>query len=186
MIPDGRDNLAGPIFSRAFTLLELMVVVVLLGLAAAIVTVRLDGMSNSSRLNGAALRIEQSLRLTCMRAQSGHEPAWMAFAVGSDRYRLGGAADQSAPQSRQGVWHAVGGVVIAAGQLGDQRAAPIRTGEFVVQVTPSGATLPWALELSAGPSRCVAWTDGFSGRVQHQDGSLDQFRWDERARGSAP
>src|SRR5882762_6978878 len=59
----------------AFTLVELMVVVILLGILATIVTVRLLGASDAARLSAARSEIETRLRMARQFTRSQHRAA---------------------------------------------------------------------------------------------------------------
>jgi len=160
---------------KAFTLLELMVVVVLVGLAATIVAVQLRGASDQARLRAAALTIGQNLRLARYRAMTRHAPTWLAFRIGSDRMRLVFASND---EHASGAWHSLDGVTIARATLRGGRPRTGAEDAFAVRLTPSGASLPWALELRLGSHARVVWSDGVSGRLEVvEDTSLAEFTW---------
>lgn len=159
---------------RAFTLLELMVVVVLLGLAATIVTFGLAGTTEPARLRAATLELEQTLRLARYRAQTRHQVTGIVFQPGSARYRL---QEVRAADADDAPWRALDAVTIVAG-LHPGGAVTRAGAEFAVRLTPAGVGLPWALELQAGRLRRVIWSRGIGGELAVQDGiGLAEFRW---------
>ncbi len=159
----------------AFTLVELLIVIVLVGLAASIVTVQMHGSTDRARLRAATLRIEQSLRLVRHRAMTHHEPVWLVFQLGRSRCRLAFAEQ---PQGEPSVWHTLDGVIIKRAAVRRQGASSSKQEEFTIRITPTGASLPWALELWASSARRVVWTDGISGRLGFVDDiGLPELRW---------
>jgi len=175
--PAGRSSAA----PRAFTLLELLVVVALLGLAAAALTVQLSGLTERARLRAAALDIEQTLRLARHQAAKTRQPVWLQFTRGTGRYRLVWAG---AMAPTPGGWRVLEHVTLAGAEVpGTSPAAaglrPVQRDEtFTLRLSPSGTTLPFALELHAGQLRRVVWTDGISGHLAYRDGvGLRQFDW---------
>jgi prepilin-type N-terminal cleavage/methylation domain-containing protein len=166
---------------RALTLIELMVVLVLLGLAATVVTVELQGTTQGGRLRSATVQIEQVLRLARHLTARSHRPTWLEFERGSGRYRvLFGSRTGSQP----GNWHLLQGVVIVGGGFPKAPGAESAAGQpghddaFTIRIGSGGSTLPFALELQAGAARRLLWTDGVTGRVRFRDGvRLGDFNW---------
>jgi type II secretion system protein H len=167
---------------RAFTLIELLVVVTLLGLAAALVTLRLGGSTDQAQLRAATVEIEQALRLARHRARTRHQPVWLLFRPGTGHYRIVLRPTQDVAHAR---WRTLDGVTITriaacdlVDRVGSTGNAPLsRDGVFALRVTPTGAMLPWALEIRAAAARRVLWTDGVTGRMSHEDGvGLEAYR----------
>lgn len=172
----------------AFTLVELLVVVVLVGLLATTVTVRLQGATDDARLRAAAVQIEQTLRAARHRARTFRETTWLLFQSGSPRYRLIYGAHRDV---QEGGWQSLDGVTIArvaalssTPSTDDSNSSIANKDAFALRITPTGATLPWALEIHAGTSRCVLWTDGVSGRLRRRDDvELDALPWQSEESG---
>jgi type II secretion system protein H len=161
----------------AFTLVELLVVVVLVGIAASVVTLQLHGSTDRARLRAATIQLEQALRLARHRAMTRHETVWLVFEVGGGRYRLVFARQE---QDTTGVWHTLDSVSIKRAAVRGEAAPSTRQDEFAIRVTPTGASLPWALELWTRSARRVVWTDGISGRLGFVDEiGLHELRWGE-------
>lgn len=157
----------------AFTLVELLVVVTLVGLAAAGVTLSLRGTTEPACLRAATLQIEQTWRLARHRAATRHVPVWVQFQSGGGRYRLVWSEETTGVGP---AWKTLDGVTIVRGTVLSSATPREREGLLTLRITPSGASLPWALELSAGQARRVLWTDGATGRVAHHDDwTLDEF-----------
>jgi len=166
----------------AFTLLELLVVLALIGLAASVVSVHLHGATDAARLRAATLQIEQTLHLARQRALMRHETVSLVFEIGGARCRLV-FGDQA--ENRDGAWHTAEGVTVRSAAFRGQGAVSAEGEEFAVRLTPTGASLPWAVELWTHKMRRIAWTDGISGRLGCVDGiGLHEFRWNETDTGS--
>jgi Tfp pilus assembly protein FimT len=165
------------------TLVELLVVVALLGLAAAGVTMSQRGATDAARLRAATLEIEQTLRLARHLATTQRRPVWVCLRGGSPAQRAPGAA--AAPPAGT-LAKTLDGVTLAGATV--RGAEHTESGNtLTIRVTPSGATLPWALELHAERAKRVVWTDGVTARVRWQDDlTLDRFHWPTGAAESAP
>lgn len=164
--------------------MELLVVAVLVALSATIVTVHLGGATRSARLRSATVEIEQALRLARHRARTRHEPVWLEFQVGSGRYRLVFAEHRGTADS---VWRALAGVTVERASTGTAQQLTLPGERLAIRLTPTGATLPWALELRVRSARRVVWTDGVTGRLAHQDDvSLADFQWSPAAMSTWP
>ena len=145
---------------EALTLIELLVALVLIGMAATIVTINLQGSTDKARLRAATLEIEQTLRLARHTAQRHHQPVWLIFEPERSRYRLEFLEPTNAESS---AWRALDGLRIQrVAYAATEPALAGSTNPFVVRITPSGVTLPWALELWGRDSRRVVWSDGVS------------------------
>ena len=156
---------------HAFTLTELVVVVTLLGIVAVTVSVRLAPATDRARLRGATLTIEQTLKLARHRAMTKHQPVWIEFRPdGTYRTRFAPHAGQpNAP------WRSLANVRIQATNPRRRHAGQPTT----IRLTPSGASLRWALELRSGLATRVVWSEGVHGRVKYRDDiGLDAFTWD--------
>ena len=163
----------------AFTLVELLVVVALLGLMATAILLRVDGVTDEARLNAATRMIQQTLRLARSQAMTRRRPAWIIFELDGSRYGLahsdGEAAKSTKCQHTEGVKFKRGAY--------RQDSGPIDSSpKFKVRVMPTGASIPWAIELERGQQRRVLWTNGLTARLVSLDGmGLDAFRWSENA-----
>lgn len=74
--------------TAAFTLVELLVVVTLMGIALGLTVFRLDSPSENGRLQSATRQAESVLRLAMTQARTTGEPRLVLFDAGSDRIRL--------------------------------------------------------------------------------------------------
>jgi len=153
--------------------MELLIVVVLLGLAATTVAVELDSTTDTARLRAATTELEQTLRLARHQAGKTHRPSWLQLELGTGHYRLVLAAQK---QTHDFPWHTLEGVTVARAAIGRRSAeAPTPTPTnretiFTIRVSPTGATLPWAVGLHAGGAKRVVWSDGITGRLAYRDG----------------
>lgn len=166
--------------ARAFTLLELLAVVVLLGLAAGGVALHLHGVTAEARLRAATVELEQALRRARHQALTRHRPVWVELQPGTGVYRTTtGAAD--------GPWQTLQGVIIERAAFQAQGfPVPPRDDAFAVRITPAGASLPWGVALRAGSAHRVLWTDGLTARWQvGADGEWDDMLGRTEARGRA-
>lgn len=152
-----------------FTLIELMVVVVILGIAAATVSLKLTGSTQRARLRSAAVKIEQVLRQARHQAVMRHEPVWIVV----EPTRI---AMQEPQRDHHGAWHGLDARVARAMHR-DAAAVDPAVRRFTLHLTPSGATLPWAMELNLGELRQSIWSDGVTGSVQRAEGGLNQIHW---------
>jgi prepilin-type N-terminal cleavage/methylation domain-containing protein len=149
---------------RALTLMELLVVVALVALLATGVAVQLQGTTESGRLRSAALQLEQTLRRARHRATTRHESVWLQLHLGTGRYRTV-LQDESAARA---VWQSLDGATIEGAVIGSDAGRGLHSEILTIRITPSGASLPWAVRLRAGSARRVIWTDGVTGRMQHR------------------
>lgn len=148
----------------ALTLIELLVVVTLVGVAAATVTVRLGSATDRARLRAATLQLEQAVRLARHRALTRRQPVWLELQMKPAGYRIRTSPAETPP------WRWLEGVRLAAtGPRSGRPAASRAADQFTIRLTPSGAWLPWALEMQAGNARRVIWSDGAIARIEHRD-----------------
>lgn len=82
----------------AFTLVELLVVVTLMGIALGLTVFRLDSLSENGRLQSATRQAEFVLRLAMTEARTTGEPRLVVFVAGGDRIKL------HAPSKNNGGW----------------------------------------------------------------------------------
>jgi type II secretory pathway pseudopilin PulG len=139
----------------SFTLLELLIAVLLIAIAATLVGVRLEGSTDSARLRAAAMEIQQSLKLARQESRTRHRAVDLVFSVGASRYRMTRAPDDA------GTSRELHGTVIE--RVSIEGAAPASSDEFRIRMSVSGASLPFQLELRAGSQRRVFRFDGISG-----------------------
>lgn len=166
--------------ARGFTLLELLVVLVILGIVAAGVGVQARGTTSGVSLRAATLQIEQALRLARFRARTARVPVWLVFTRGPGKYRVDSG-------QQRGPWHALERVSIERGAMRGARGPAGSENTFAVRITYTGASLPWALEIRSAEARRVVWTDGITGRIAFADGAgLDAFRWPDSFEDSNP
>jgi general secretion pathway protein H len=145
--------------SRGLTLVELLVVLALLGLAATSVALKLGPTTRAARLRSATLQIEQLLRLARHQAVATHQRVDVQFECGGQRFRV--------VDGRQvGPWHVLDGVTVSGARLAERAMQP---GLLAVPVVPGGVVVPFALELQAGAALRVVWNTALPGRLQFQD-----------------
>ncbi len=80
-----------------FTLLEVLIVLVIIGLATAIVALRGPSHSPALDLRATAQSIAETLRLARSQAIAGDRPVTVAFDVAAHTVRLGAAPPQALP-----------------------------------------------------------------------------------------
>ncbi len=166
---------------RTFTLVELLAVLVVLGVVASGVALSVRGSTEPARLRAATLQLEQTLRLGRRWATRQRVPVWLQLRLGTGAYRLAGAVGESSQEPPRaderpaglGTWRALDGVLVSQVWLGSSGAGGSQGGVFAVRLTPAGASLPWAVELQAGPERRVLAFDGVTGRAA---GPLEDLR----------
>lgn len=73
---------------RAFTFLEIMVVVVIMGVLIAVTGVRLKGTSERSALTGASRELLSACNVARQAAISTQRDVWIKFDVNNDRWRI--------------------------------------------------------------------------------------------------
>lgn len=142
--------------ARALTLIELMVVIVLLGLLAGLVSVRLDSATDAAQLRAATLTLENALREARQLAAARHAPALLRIERAPPRVRVECGA-------RAGGWTPLAPCRIAAyARLGD---SPSSDATFTARVLTSGFCAPWAIELQRGRRTRVVWTQAVAPEV---------------------
>lgn len=155
---------------QALTLVELLVVVVLLGVAASLAAVRMDGFTQHGRLRAALARVEAAHGLARLEALGSGQPRRIAYAVGGTTCAL----ERPGPVNDGWGWVAGScltfgyGVRIervwVAGQL--EATGPPDTG--AVCVRSDGTSPSYAVVVSAGAGYAAAVIDGASGRCTWQ------------------
>lgn len=152
----GRSN-------SGFTLIELMVALLLLGLAATLVATRIGAGTAAARLRAAHVTLERALRLARHEARVKHAPRWLVFEVGAGRYAVTRNAEPL-------VWRSLGAVEVISVRIGsDPPAAP------QIRVGATGASPPWAIELRAGGQTLALWNDGVTDTLRTGAGRLDRI-----------
>lgn len=152
---------------RALTLLELLSVTLLLGVTAVLVTVRLHSATGAARLRGATLQLEQTMRTASVIARRRHEPVWFVIECGSGRYALRTSARPPAE------WRHLDGVIATRFIAGSELRSAQAHGALTVRVSPSGAVLPWKVELRAGALVRTVWYVGYGEGLSSREGSID-------------
>lgn len=133
-----------------FTLLEMLAVIVVLGLALALIVPRLSGPSPEVTLRMAGDRVQGALRLARSEAIAADRPIGVTFYPGAGTFRIDGAPAVRLPD----------GSAIAEGSSG----AMIR-----VAFAPDGSGAGGPIELSAGPKTETIRIDWLTGRVRAGD-----------------
>jgi general secretion pathway protein H len=135
-----------------FTLLEVMLVLMVLGLALGLVASRGPPRSAALEIRGMALGVAQALRLARGRAIMLNAPVGVTLDLGRRTYRVDGAPEHALPP-------ALGLSVLAVDgrTLGDRFAA--------ISFAPDGSSSGGHVELSDGRRRMRVAVDWLSGRV---------------------
>ncbi len=97
----GRSPVPGPRSPRAqrgFTLLEILAVLALIGLALAVTAFSLDGGLERAKLDASARDIAAALRHTRTVALVDHQPQWFTLDLNARRFDSPGRAPQSIPR----------------------------------------------------------------------------------------
>ncbi len=89
------QSLSPTALSRAFTLIELVIVIAILGIVGAIAIPRFAGATTRYRLDLAASRLEGDAVLAAEWARSAGQSHVMSFDTGADRYTIISGADGS-------------------------------------------------------------------------------------------
>ena len=152
---------------RGLTLIELLIVVALIGMATTYAAVRLSGATDNATLRGARIRLEQTLRRARLEAARYRRPIWIEFQLGSDRYKLTRATDRADATSE--TWQSLGGVIAYGENESESSSTDIAPQHLAIRVLPSGVTLPWRLHLRAGHQACTLWSDGVTDQLHHED-----------------
>lgn len=160
---DGETKRRSARFQLAFTLIEIMAVVVLVGIAATIVTLRLEGMSTRARLETAATQVEQTMRLAVHEARTRKRPVTLAIDAGIPRLRL----ERGGREPIDGGWRALEGVTIRDVRMGGQTSRGT-DGIARVRITATGVSLPWSLTLRAGELELGLLADGVTGKLERR------------------
>ncbi|MDR3537708.1 MAG: GspH/FimT family pseudopilin [Acetobacteraceae bacterium] len=142
--PDG-----GP--AAGFTLIEMLVVLAILGSAAAILLARGPASSPALEARGAASELAQALRLGRSRAIAGDRAVPVVLDLATHRLTLDGAPRPTLP----------GSVALAAVMADGSR--PTRQAAFVF--APDGSASGGRIALGAGTRRLVVTVDWLTGRI---------------------
>ena len=154
-----------------FTLIELAVVTVLIGLMAVTVSLATRGLYATPSLQAGQRVVQQAVAQARLQARARHRPT--AVVLDLDARRCGVVLGGAEPAA----WYDLGGATqVQAGYRGGRIQT---TGRFGVRLTPTGASLPWAVELRRETARICIAVDGLTGRVTAwPDRTLSQVEWD--------
>jgi type II secretion system protein H len=149
---------------RAFTLIELLAVTVLMAVAASMVALRLDGFTVHGRLRAALSQIAAVHRLARMEAITSGQPRRISYAVAEDRCAIerpevaggewgwvAGSAQQISGRVR------IDGVVVASNGASQQSVDGIR-------IRSDGTSTSYVVVISAADSRAAVSIHGLTGR----------------------
>lgn len=147
---------------RAFTLLEVMAVAVLLGIAATIVSLRLESTTSDARLKAASTEIEQMFHMGTQEARTRKRAVDLAFDIDNARFRM-----ERGNESEQDVrdWRLLEGTEIAALQIGVNHHA---SGIVRIRITPAGVALPWEIVLAKGRRQLSLRCNGITGEFSRE------------------
>ena len=145
--PSKREPEAG------FTLLEMIIVIVVLGLALGMVVAR--GPMNSPRMeeNAAVQRVAGALREARAAAIATDRPVGVAIDLTGHRVQVGARAPVALPPELR-----IAVVTVAGETVGDRLAA--------IDFAPDGSSTGGRIELSAGQRRVSIGVDWLTGRVR--------------------
>lgn len=135
-----------------FTLIEILVVIVILGLVAALVAMHGPQRNATLDLRAAAQEVAQTLRLARARAIAGNRVVGVAFDPATHMMRLEGTTPRPLPPDL-GI-----AVTAAPGNTLGQRMAAIR-------FAPDGSSSGGSVELGTGGRRARIGVDWLTGRV---------------------
>ncbi|MBV9784140.1 MAG: GspH/FimT family pseudopilin [Acidisphaera sp.] len=147
----GRDKA-----EAGFTLIEMIVVLVILGLALGLVVARGPMRSRGMQAAAAASDVAQALRLARTRAIAGDRQVEFTVDLAQHSFRVDGGPPHLLPPSL-GV-----SAIAASGQTLGQRFAGIR-------FDPDGGSSGGRIELVEGRRRLQVGVDWFTGRVRIAD-----------------
>lgn len=142
--------------TRSFTLLEVLVVALLLGLAATLVSANLRGSGDRAVLNRGARVIESVFSELRSQAQLRRRPATVLF--GAEGERIG--VERTRAGESKVTWRSLGGARLAA----LRGAAPNESKRL--RVGPAGVWLPWTMTLQRGSASLELVSDGLSVALQ--------------------
>lgn len=127
----------------AITLIELMIVIVLLGIAAMLVTVRMSGATETAQLRGAALAIETELRTARHWSLQHRQPSRLQFDLQTNRYRWlrAGETDDT------GRWHELSGMRLEVSTPTTQVEPRDDDHVLTIRVNARGFCAPWSIDL---------------------------------------
>lgn len=153
----------GPHRQGAFTLLEVMAVVVLLGIAATVVSLRLESATDRARLEATAAQIEQMFGMAAQEARTRKRPVNLVFNLPRGALRI---ERDKAPGEQEGDWRSFAGVSLSEVQVGATRST---VAIARVRITPAGVSLPWSASLSRGQHQLRLCCDGVTGAFQREE-----------------
>ena len=135
-----------------FTLLEMLVVLVIAGLALSVVAFRGPRNSAALDLKGTAAEVAQSLRLARSRAVAANHTVGVTFDVGAHLMRLDGAAAHTLPAA----------IALAVTATQDNAAG---TRLAAIRFAPDGSSSGGRVELTGNGRRVEVGVDWLTGRV---------------------
>ncbi len=153
--------------ARALTLIELLVVVTLIGVSVSLVTVRLDGLSETGRLRAAARQIESVITLARTDAMTSGRPAILRYA----KERAAVAILHPTVRGDEIVWTQgpgvpLGGSVRITGVQRTAEKSDIDAEFFDVRVDSTGVVEAHRIVLSWANTRSITIAvDGLTGQV---------------------
>ncbi|HET6906833.1 MAG TPA: GspH/FimT family pseudopilin [Rhodanobacteraceae bacterium] len=124
-----------PPFQRGFTLLEILAVLALLGIALAVTAFSLDGGLDRARLDASARDIVAALRHTRTRALVEHRPQWFTLDLNARTFASPGRDPQGIP----------GGTVLHVTSAAEDVQHP---GEARIRFFPDGSSTGGNIELT--------------------------------------
>lgn len=157
MIPVRRIN--------AFTLIEMLVVVALLGLIATIVTVRLNSTTAIVQLRSAKIILEQTIAQAKFEALMNRMGRSLEFDRSRGSVRI---AAESLPKDAR-AWRMLDGVQIRSIEVATGSEADWRSVDSI-RFTPAGISAAWRIHLESGKTRSMLFCDGWASSFSDAEG----------------
>ncbi len=152
----------------AFTLVEVLIATILIGLAATLLSASLLSATDTARLHGAQVDLESALRSARYWSRLHHAHTWLEIDRRGQRWRWVRTRANGAPND----WHILRGVQIervaldATPQSDGRSAESASKDRLILRIGPSGVALPWRVELRAGARLLKLQHDGLSDSLQ--------------------
>jgi len=141
---------------RGFTLIEMIVVIGILGLALSLIVGYRPPWSHGLSLRGTANELAQSLRLARAEAISSNRPVALDLDLVGHRYRIGQGSPRPLPAA----------MTVRLLTLASERVAATKGG---IRFNPDGSATGGRITLSEGSSTLAVGVDWLSGRVSIAD-----------------